>query len=311
MEQYVGIEVAKKELVVATTAGTSFSVSNDAGGIAELIQWLAPLEPKLVVLEASGGYEQALLVALVTAGIAAARVNPVDVRYFAGSHRQLAKTDKLDARVLALFAAERQAQLVPAELDPERDELKLLVDRRTQLLAMLTAERNRLVRAPKWLRKSIARTIRALERELGAVDHEIAARVDRSDRLNALQQQLTTVPGVGRVLANVLIARLPELGRLNRREIAALVGVSPYSKRSGQWQGHEATFGGRAAVRSVLYMAALSAVRCNPVLTEFYRRLRQGGKPPKVALTAAMRKLLLILNAMLKTNTPWRPPCPA
>lgn len=311
MELYAGIDVAKKELVVATTAGQSFSVSNDAAGIAELVRRLVPVKPKLVVLEASGGYEQTLLVALVAAGITTARVNPVDVRYFARSHRQLAKTDQLDARVLALFAAERSEELAPAELDPERDELKLLVDRRTQLLLMLTAERNRLARAPKWLRKSLERTIRALERELGAVDHEIAERVDRSARLNALRQQLLSVPGVGRVLANVLIARLPELGRLNRREIAALVGVAPYRNQSGQWQGRETIFAGRAAVRRVLYMAALSAVRCNPPLAAFYRRLRQSGKPPKVALTAAMRKLLLILNAMLKTNTSWRPPCPA
>jgi transposase len=248
---------------------------------------------------------------LVSADIGCARVNPVDVRYFARLHRQFAKTDRLDAGVLAAFAAQRATDLIPARLDAERDQLKLLVNRRAQLLQMLTAERNRLAQAPNWLRKSIGRTIRALEREVGAIDHEIAERINASARSKPLQQQLTSVPGVGRVLANVLLARLPELGRLNRREIAALVGVAPFSRQSGRWQGHESIFGGRAAVRTALYMATLSAVRCNPVLRPFYCRLRTSGKPAKVALTAAMRKLLLILNAMLKTQTPWTPPCPA
>jgi len=309
MELYVGIDVAKDTLEVATSGGESFSTINDAAGRAQLIERLLKLNPALVVLEASGGYEQALLVELVAVDIDCARVNPVDVRYFARMHRQFAKTDRLDARVLAAFAQHRATELVPARLDAERDELKLLVNRRTQLLQMLTAERNRLAQAPKWLRKSIARTIRALERELGAIDHEIAERVNASARLKPLQQQLTSVPGVGRVLASVLLARLPELGHLNRREIAALVGVAPFSRQSGRWQGHESIFGGRAGVRTVLYMATLSAVRCNPTLHAFYSRLRQSGKPAKVALTAAMRKLLLILNAMLKTQTPWSPPC--
>ncbi len=311
MELYVGIDVAKDSLEVATSNGESFSAHNDAAGIAQLLERLLKLSPALVVLEASGGYEQALLVELVAAQIDCARVNPVDVRYFARMQRQFAKTDRLDAKVLAAFAAQRGSELIPARLDPERDELKLLVNRRSQLLQMLTAERNRLARAPKWLRKSIARTIHALERDLGAIDHEIAERVNASARLKPLQQQLTSVPGVGRVLASVLLARLPELGHLNRREIAALVGVAPFSRQSGRWQGHEPIFGGRASVRTVLYMATLSAVRCNPALRTFYCRLRNNGKPSKVALTAAMRKLLTVLNAMLKTQSSWSPLCPA
>lgn len=311
MELYVGIDVAKDGLEVATSGGESFSARNDAAGRAELIERLRKLSPALVVLEASGGYEQALVVELVAAQIDCARVNPTDVRYFARMQRQFAKTDRLDAKVLATFAAHRGSELILARLDAERDELKLLVNRRTQLLQMLTAERNRLAQAPKWLRKSIARTVRALERELGAIDHEIAERINASARLKPLQQQLTSVPGVGRVLASVLLARLPELGRLNRREIAALVGVAPFSRQSGRWQGHESIFGGRAGVRTVLYMATLSAVRCNPALRAFYCRLRQSGKPAKVALTAAMRKLLTVLNAMLKTQTSWSPSCPA
>jgi transposase len=309
MELYVGIDVAKDSLEVATSGGESFGASNDAAGIAQLIKRLLKLSPALVVLEASGGYERALLVELVAAKIDCARVNPTEVRYFARMKRQFAKTDRIDAKVLAAFAAQRAIDLIPARLDAERDELKLLVNRRAQLLQMLTAERNRLAQAPKWLRQSIARTLRALERELGAIDHEIAERLNASTRLKPLQQQLTSVPGVGRVLASVLLARLPELGRLNRGEIAALVGVAPYSRQSGRWQGHESIFGGRAGVRTVLYMATLSAVRCNPALRAFYCRLRKNGKPAKVALTAAMRKLLTVLNAMLKTQTQWSPPC--
>jgi transposase len=311
MELHVGIDVAKDRLEVATSGGESFSATNDAAGRARLIEHLLELHPALVVLEASGGYEQALLVEMVAANLECARVNPTDVRYFARMHRQFAKTDRLDAKVLAAFAAHRATELTPARLDPERDELKLLVNRRTQLLRMLTAEHHRLAQAPKWLRKSIQRTIRALERELGAIDHEIAERVNASARLKPLQQQLTSVPGVGPGLSTMLLARLPELGRLNRREIAALVGVAPFSQQSGRWQGHQSIFGGRAPVRTVLYMATLSAVRCNPTLRAFYQRLRQSGKPTKVALTAAMRKLLLILNAMLKSQRSWSPPCHA
>lgn len=309
MELYVGIDVAKDTLEVATSGGESFSARNDDAGRAQLIERLLKLSPALVVLEASGGYEQALLVELVAAKIDCARVNPTDVRYFARMQRQFAKTDRLDAKVLVAFAEHRATDLIPARLDAERDELKLLVNRRTQLLRMLTAERNRLAQAPKWLRKSIGRTIGALERELGAIDHEIAQRVNASARLKPLQQQLTSVPGVGPALSNMLLACLPELGQLNRREIAALVGVAPFSQKSGRWQGHESIFGGRASVRSVLYMATLSAVSCNPSVRVFYRRLRQSGKPAKVALTAAMRKLLTVLNVMLKTQTSWRPPC--
>lgn len=309
MELYVGIDVAKDTLEVATSGGESFSASNDAAGRAQLIERLLKLRLALVVLEASGGYEQALLVELVAAKIDCARVNPTDVRYFARMQRQFAKTDRLDAKVLVAFAEHRATDLIRARLDAERDELKLLVNRRTQLLQMLTAERNRLAQAPKWLRKSIGRTIGALERELGAIDHEIAQRVNASARLKPLQQQLTSVPGVGPGLSNMLLARLPELGQLNRREIAALVGVAPFSQKSGRWQGHESIFGGRASVRTVLYMATLSAVRCNPTVRVFYRRLRQSGKPAKVALTAAMRKLLTLLNVMLKTQTLWRSPC--
>lgn len=271
MELYVGIDVSKDGLEAATSSGESFSASNDAAGRAQLIERLLRLSPALVVLEASGGYEQALVVELVAANIDRARVNPVDVRYFARMRRRFAKTDRLDAGILVAFAAQRATGLIPERLDAERDELKLLVNRRAQLLQMLIAERNRLAQAPKWLRKNIGRTIAALERELGAIDYEIAERINASACLKPLQQQLTGVPGVGQVRASVLLARLAELGHLNRREIAALLGVAPFSRQSGRWQGHESIFGGRAGVRTVLYMATLSAVRCNPTLRPFYR----------------------------------------
>jgi transposase len=204
----------------------------------------------------------------------------------------LAKTDRIDARMLALFA-ERIRPPARALSDPEREQLKALVGRRSQLLQMITAERNR----------------RALERELKLIDREIAERLGRSTTLKPLHDLITSLPGAGPVLGTTLIARVPELGRLSGRQIAALIGVAPFTRQSGQWRGRDMIFGGRAPVRATLYMAAVSAVRHNPPLAAFYRRLRGRGKPAKVALTAVMRKLLTILNAMLKHHTVWSAPC--
>ena len=223
-----------------------------------------------------------------------------DTRFFcfAQAHRQLAKTDRLDARGLAEFAA----KMGPAPTAPPADEeLKALVGRRRQLVAMLTAEKNRRHQAPRPIGKSLDRTIRALERELGAIKHEIERKLAGSAQLSRQSALLRTVPGVGPVASATLIARLPELGRLNRREIAAMAGVAPFDHQSGVWRGRSVIFGGLADVRAALYMATLAAVRYNPALRAFYRRLRAAGKPAKVALTAAMRKLLLTLNAILKT----------
>ena len=310
MELFVGIDVAKETLAVALSTGEQWSCANDGAGIAGLCERLAELKPALVVLEASGGYERALSVELYAGGLEVRVVNPRQVRHFAQALGQQAKTDRIDAQMLARFA---QSLKPPAREspEPEREELKELVKRRQQLLQMLSAERNRRTQAPKWLRPSLDRTIRALERELSAIDHRIAQKLEHSAKLKPLNQTLTSVPGVGRVLGATLIARLPELGRLSRQQIAALVGVAPFTRQSGSWRGRDMIFGGRAPVRTALYMAALAAVRHNPVLGTFYRRLRERGKPAKVALTATMRKLLVILNAMLKHHTPWRPPCPA
>ena len=262
-----------------------------------------------MVLEATGGYEGELLTALIAAGSEARRVNPREVRHFARAGGQLAKTDRIDARVLARFAERMRPAARPLP-DPKREQLKALVGRRSQLLKMITAERNRQAQAPRWLTKSLERIIQALERELRVIDREIAEQLSRSSTLKPLCNLITSVPGAGPVLGATLLARVPELGRLSRQQIAALIGVAPFTRQSGRWRGHDMIFGGRAPVRATLYMAALSAIRYNPQLRGFYRRLRERGKPTKVALTAVMRKLLIILNAMLKHHASWSPSCP-
>jgi len=303
---WAGIDVGKRELAVALSTGAEFILANDEAGVAELIERLCAAAPALVVLEASGGYEHAAWIALWEAGLAVAVVNPRDTYHFAQASRRLAKTDALDARGLAEFAA----RMRPAPTAPPADEeLKALVGRRRQLVAMLAAEKNRRQQAPQWLRKSHDRAIRALERERGAIDHAIERKLEQSAHLSRQRELLCAVPGVGPVACATLLAKLPELGRLNRREIAALAGVAPLDQQSGVWRGRSTIFGGRAEVRAVLYMATLAAVRCNPMLRSFYRRLREAGKPAKIALTAAMRKLLLTLNAILKHRTHWSPVC--
>ncbi|MGH9486276.1 MAG: IS110 family transposase [Terriglobales bacterium] len=306
-EVWVGIDVGKRQLEVALSTGAGFTLDNDEAGVAELVSRLGAAAPALVVLEASGGYEQQAWIALWEAGIPAARVNPRDTYHFAQANRQLAKTDRLDARGLAQFAAKMRPE---PTAPPADEELKALVGRRRQLVAMLTAEKNRRHQAPRPIRKSLDRTIRALERELAAIDHAIERQLAESAQLSRDSKLLRTVPGVGPVACATLIARLPELGRLNRREIAALAGVAPFDHQSGAWRGRSMIFGGRPDVRTALYMATLAAVRYNPAIAAFYRRLR-AGKPAKVALTAAMRKLLLTLNAILKHRTQWSPLCPA
>ncbi len=304
----VGIDVSKRTLEVALSSGEGFSVANNEDGISELLARLRPRGAALVVLEASGGYERRAYLGLWAAGIATALINPRDAYHFAQANRQLAKTDSLDARGLCEFGLRMQPEPTPA---PEAgdEELKALATRRQQLIKMLAAERTRVQQAPRSVRSSIKRMIRALERELAALDQQIERRLRDNPRLAQRCAQLDQVPGLGPVTCAILVSRLPELGQLGPKQIAALVGVAPYDHQSGQWRGRSAIFGGRAEVRSALYMATLSAIRCNPVLRSFYRRLRAGGKPAKVAIIAAMRKLLVILNAMLKTNSPWRPQC--
>jgi len=270
---------------------------------------LRKLGPALIVLEASGGLELAVVGELAAAQLPVAVVNPRQVRDFARSTGQLAKTDALDARVLALFA-ERVRPPLRELPDQQTRELQALVSRRRELVEMLTAERNRLLSAPSVLRKRIARHITWLERELKQADRDLDQALRNSPLWREQEDLLRGVPGVGPVLCATLIASLPELGRLNRREIAALAGVAPLNRDSGTLRGRRMVWGGRASVRAALYMATLTATRHNPAIAAFYRRLRAAGKPPKVALTAAMRKLLITLNAILKHRTSWSTPCP-
>jgi transposase len=310
-ELFVGIDVAKRTLEVALSSGESWSVSNDAAGVSGLVEQLLRRAPALVVLEASGGYEREVWLALIQAGVPTARVNPRDTHHFAQAHRQLAKTDRLDARGLVLFAAQirPQPEVAPNAAD---ERLKELVMRRQQLTAMLTAERNREQQAlGKDSRRSIKNLIRFLQRQREAIDQAIEKHLRANAELHELSELLQTATGVRGVVAGTVLALLPELGRLTRGEIAALVGVAPYDRKSGAWDGRSHIFGGRTEVRCALYMATLSAVRWDPYLRAFYQRLRERGKEKKVALTACIRKLAIMLNAMVRTRTPWSPPCPA
>lgn len=307
-EVYVGIDVSKARLDLAMSSGGSQSVGHDARGIAAVCERLRQVQPVRVVLEASGGLETALVAELGAAGLPVVVVNPRQVRDFARATGQLAKTDALDARVLALFAERIRPELRPLPSEQER-ELKALVARRREMVEMITAERNRLGAAPQRLRPRIRKHVDWLERELERADQDLDQQLRNSPLWREREDLLRTVPGVGRVLCATLLAELPELGQLNRRAIAKLVGVAPLNRDSGTLRGKRTVWGGRAQVRAVLYMAALVAVRHNPVLHAFYQRLRHAGKPPKLALTAAMRKLLTILNSMLRDHQPWRTAC--
>jgi len=306
----IGIDVAKATLVVATEPAQSLGpFPNDDSGHAALVTALTPLAPTRIVLEATGGYERAVTGALAAAGLPVVVVNPRQVRAFAQATGQLAKTDALDARVLAAFA-QRVAPEVRPIPDATTQELRDWVTRRRQLVAMLGQERTRLLQAQgpahRALRRDLEQHIRWLERRLRASDDEVGRLIEASPLWRVRDQLLQSVPGIGPVVAHTLLASVPELGTLDRKQIAALVGVAPRNRDSGQWQGRRQIWGGRAAVRQVLYMGALVATRHNPVLRAFYLRRRAAGKPAKVALVAVMRKLLIMLNAMLAHQRPWR-----
>jgi transposase len=305
---YVGIDVAKATLDVAVhPTGARWTLAYTEREVAGLVtRRLTGLAPALVVLEATGGLEEPLVGALAAAGLPVVVVNPRQVRDFAKATGRLAKTDALDATVLAHFAAAVRPTPRPLP-DAATQSLAALVTRRRQLVEMLTAERNRLGSAPRTLRAEIQAHITWLKRRLGRLDTDLGQAIRTSPAWRVQDDLLQSVPGVGPVLATTLLASLPELGTLNRRAIAALVGVAPLNRDSGTRQGRRRVWGGRAAVRAVLYMGTLVAVRHNPVLRAFYQRLRAVGKLPKVALTACMRKLLTILNAMLKHQTRWTP----
>jgi transposase len=303
---FVGIDVSKAQLDIALRpTGQGWQVANDEGGITLLVARLQTVEPTLIVLEATGGLELSVTLALAAAGLPVAVVNPRQTRDFAKATGQLAKTDALDARALAHFA--EAVRPVPRPLpEAQAQELSALLRRRRQLIEMLTAEQNRLHAAPASLHPRIQAHIRWLEHERHDVDTDVGRRIRTSPVWRAKDDLLQSVPGVGPVLSHTLVAQLPELGTLTRQRLAALVGVAPLNRDSGTLRGRRSVWGGRAGVRATLYMGALVAVRYNPVLKAFYDCLRSAGKPAKVALTACMRKLPTILNAMLKYQTPWQ-----
>jgi transposase len=304
---FIGIDVAKAQLEFACRpTDETGAVPNDQDGIGALVTRCQALTPTLVVCEATGGYETALVAALATAGLPVVVANPRQVRNFAKATGQLAKTDALDAQVLALFA-ERVRPEPRALPDAALTALEALLTRRRQLVEMLTAEKNRLLLARGPVRRDLQQHIRFLERRLREVNGDLHTAVKASPVWRVKDDLLQTVPGVGRVVALTLLAQLPELGRLSHKAISALVGVAPLNRDSGTLRGKRLVYGGRAPVRAVLYMAALVASRRNPVIRAFYDRLRAAGKPAKVALTACMRKLLVILNAIARSGTPWRP----
>jgi transposase len=305
---FVGIDVAKDHFDFTWLPQGSFrTLPYNPKGLRQLLDCLRRQDPCLVVVEATGGYERRLIATLVDAGFAVALVNPRQVRDYARGIGRLAKTDRIDAAVLARFAQEVQPH--PLAKTPEkRRELDELVGRRRQLLELQTAESNRReTTTGKMTRQSIDRVLQVLADQIERVDAAIAALIESDDDWRQRQQLLRSVPGVGPVTSATLIAELPELGELNRQEIAALVGVAPFNHDSGKLRGQRRIYGGRASVRQCLYMAALTAQRCNPALRRFAERLRNAGKRFKVVITACMRKLLVLLNEIVKTQIPWTP----
>lgn len=306
-EQVVGIDVGKEKLDVGLTSEKQVRVwANDEAGRTELSDWVVAQKASFVVVEASGGYEAALVSELVARGQEVALVNPTRVRAFARAEGTLAKTDKIDAGVIARFGATMKPQ---ARVRREEDQIKLneKITRRRQLVLMLTAEKNRLHTASPTMQEHIASHVAWLQAEIEALEEQISQVIKANPAWAETAKRVDSVPGIGFITAATLVADLPELGQLNRQKITALVGLAPFNQDSGKQRGKRRIFGGRTSVRSVLYMATLSAIRHNPVIKAFYQRLLDKGKLKKVALTACMRKLLVILNTMVKTGQDWKP----
>lgn len=303
---YLGLDVAKDHVVLASEpAGVAGTFPTDPDGLARLVAQCHAQPIALIVLEATGGYEAPVAAALAAAGLPLAVVNPRQVRDFAKAIGQLAKTDAIDAAILALFGARVQPPPRPLS-DAATQELEAWVSRRRQLQDMLHAERLRHATSRGQVRENLKRHIRWLERSLADTDAGLRDLIEASPLWRAQDALLQSVPGVGPTLAMTLLGHVPELGRLDRRQIAALVGVAPLARDSGTLRGRRTCWGGRAAVRQVLYMGALVAARWNPALKAFYARLRAAGKPAKVALIAVARKLLILLNAILRDQRPWQ-----
>lgn len=304
---FVGIDVSKDRLDVhVRPSGEALAVTRDGKGLEQLVERLRSMAPTLIAVEATGGFETIVAAALAGASLPLAVVNPAQVRHFAQAVGKRAKTDPIDAAIIARFAEAVKPQ--PRALPDEAARLLAeLVARRRQIIEMLVAERQREKRAdsPR-VRKSLVRHIAALEKELPVIDRDIDTMVRGSPLWREKENLLTSFPGVGDTLARTFLAELPELGRLHRRQIASLVGVAPFTRQSGRWRGKSMIGGGRSAARTAAFLAALSAIRCNPILKAFYRHLLAAGKPKMVALIAVARKIITILNAMLRDKKPWQ-----
>jgi transposase len=310
-EHFVGIDISKDwfDVAVLGEKGTK-QFANTKKGIGQLVRWMGQLQPKLIVVEATGGYEEALVLALFEAGLPVALVSPQRVRQYARAKGQLVKTDPLDAHLLAEYGKAIQPRLFVGKSE-ERKQLSALVGRRNQLNEMLQAEKNRLRGQTDAVRSSLEKVMACLETELKQMDQEIRTLLQQHTDLHTQEKLLRTAKSIGPVTAATLLADLPELGSLDRQQIAALVGVAPMNADTGKKRGYRKTKGGRPDVRRTLYMATLTGIRYNPVLKPHYQQLCKRGKEKKVALTACMRKLLVILNAMMRDQQPFRYPATA
>lgn len=309
-ETFVGIDVAKASLEVAIHPDTTTQTfPNDEEGWASCLALLQPMVPTLIVLEATGGYEMGIVRILAEKRLSVVVVNPRQVRDFAKATGRLAKTDTLDARVIAWFALAVRPEIRPFKAE-DAEKLSILMKRRRQIVEMIAAEKNRLVSSPLWMKKEIETHIVWLEKSLRRIGMDVDILIKNSPLWKEKYEIALTVPGIGPVMASTLLAELPELGKLNRKQIAALVGVAPFNRDTGKMRGKRTIWGGRGQVRSIMFMCTLAASRFNPVIKSFCHRLVHAGKLPKVALTACMRKLLVILNTMMKTRIPWKDiPC--
>jgi transposase len=302
----VGIDVSKDRLDVhVEPSGEAFVVSRDAPGLEAMIERLKPLSVATVAVEATGGFETVVAASLAASGLPVVVVNPAQVRAFAQALGKRAKTDPIDAAVIARFVAATKPEVRPLPSD-ETQALSDLVTRRRQIIQMIVAERQREKRAAKRTQKSIARLLKALQKELTEIEADIDDSVRGSPVWREKEDLLTSVPGIGPTIARTLLADLPELGTLDRRQIAALVGLAPITRQSGQWRGRSFIGAGRATVRTIIFPGAMAAARCNPALKQFYDRLIAVGKPRMVAIIAVARKLLTILNAILRDQRPWQ-----
>lgn len=306
-ERFVGIDVSKDALDThLRPEGTTRRFDNTAAGIAALVTWLEPFAPTLIVIEATGGYERPVVAALSLKALPVSLVNPKRARDFAGALGRRAKTDELDADVLAQFAERVRPPIRPLA-DAEAQQLQAIVARRNQLIEMRTMESNRLATANRVVRRSIEAILRALNKEIEKAEKELSAAIEASPVWKAKDELLQSIPGIGPVASRTLLAELPELGTISREQVAALVGVAPVNRDSGRWNGKRFIGGGRSSVRRVMYLCAHAARQGNEVLCAFAERLMEAGKAPKVVRIAVARKLLIIANAVLRDNRPWQP----